>query len=87
MVEVVVSEGQVSAVTSRRFEGLYARCSEEMLSVYYVETTTVDGTVVKQETKTYSRDFEFWKQSQLGQAIIELVNEDLSQQDPAAPRQ
>ena len=60
--------------------------SSKDMQIIYKELTFVDGELIKEEVKSYSRDYEFWKASELGQAIVGMVTLDLQQEDPSAPR-
>jgi len=82
----VISEEQKTVKVERAFEGLEAHEDGQRMTIFYDETTTIDGEVVKSERKSYSRDYEFWKASQLGQAILGMVSLDLAQEDPTTPR-
>lgn len=84
MIEVVNAEKQVKI--SRVFEYLRASESKESLRVGYYEVTEIDGVEVSRELKEYSRDYDFWKSSELGVAILGMVNLDLAQNDPSTPR-
>jgi hypothetical protein len=70
----------------RSFAGMEAYEEGKRLRVVFTETTLVDGEILKQENKSYDRDYDFWKASQIGQAIIGMIELDLMQEDPAAPR-
>jgi len=84
MVEVINAEKQVKI--TREFEGLRASESKQNLRIVYIEKTFVDDVEVKSEQKEYSRDYAFWKASELGQAILSMVDLDLAQEDPSTPR-
>jgi len=83
---VIIQSEQKNVVISRSFEGLIAQETNKILTLRYHEQTSIDNEVIKDEIKEYSRDFDFWKASQLGQAILQMVDMDLAQQDPSAPR-
>lgn len=70
----------------RAFAGMEAYEEGKRLRVVFTETTLVDGEVIKRENISYDRDYDFWKASELGQAIIGMIEQDLMQEDPAAPR-
>jgi hypothetical protein len=82
-----IKEGTKKVTIKRVFEGLQAYESSKSMSVIYKELTFVDDELIKEENKSYTRDYEFWKASELGQAIIGMVNLDLMQDDPSAPRE
>ncbi len=84
MVELESTQKEVKIV--RFFEGIEAYETGKSLRVTYKEQTIIDGQVIKEENKSYQRDYEFWKASEIGQAIIGIVSLDLAQQDPSAPR-
>lgn len=86
MESVGVNTEEKTVTTERCFAGLIANVEHSKLIVQYRENLIVDGKVIASTMKEYSRDFEFWKASQLGQAIVELVNTDLAQADPSSPR-
>lgn len=84
MVEVINAEKQVKV--SRVFEYLRASESKKSLRVGYYEVTEIDGVEVSRELKEYSRDYDFWKASELGVAIISMIELDLAQNEPSEPR-
>lgn len=84
MVEVSTQQQEVKI--TRSFEGMEAYDTDKRLRIVYKEETTIDGQVIKSENKEYIRNYDFWKASELGQAIIGLIESDLQQEDPAAPR-
>ena len=73
-------------VVSREFDYLRASESKQSLRVGFIEVTTIDGVEVSRESKSYNRDYEFWKASELGVAILGMVNLDLAQSEPSTPR-
>lgn len=81
-----IIEGQKLVKIDRVFDGLNTSESEQKLTVFYKEQTFIDGELIKEETKSYDRDYAFWKASELGQAILQMVALDLKQEDPSAPR-
>ena len=84
MIEVNSASKQV--VIKRQFEYLRASESKNSLRVGYYEITEIDGVETKRELIEYPRDYAFWKASELGVAIMDMINLDLAQQDPSAPR-
>lgn len=84
MVELESTQKEVKII--RYFEGIEAYETGNTLRVTYKEQTVIDGKIIKEENKSYQRDYEFWKASEIGQAIIGIVSLDLAQQDPSAPR-
>ena len=83
---IVVSTSEKEVVIKRAFKSLVANDIRETLEVGYLEITELDGVEVKREEKVYNRDYAYWKTSELGVAIIGLINDDLEQEDPATPR-
>ena len=81
-----ISEEQKTVKVERVFEGLEAHEDGQRMSIFYDEITSIDGEVIRSERKSYLRDFQFWKASQLGQAILGMVALDLEQPDPTIPR-
>lgn len=84
MVELESTQKEVKII--RYFEGIEAYETGKRLTVTYREETVIDGKVILVENKSYVRDYDFWKASEIGQAIIGIVSLDLAQQDPSAPR-
>jgi hypothetical protein len=84
---IVVSTTQKEVVIKRAFKSLVANDVRQKLEVGYIEITELDGEIIKQEEKVYQRDYAFWKNSELGVAILELINADLVQENPATPRE
>lgn len=76
-----------TVTVQREFAGIEAYEDGKRLRVAYREITTIDDQVIKDEVKTYDRNYEFWKASEIGQAIIGMIELDLQQQDPSAPRE
>jgi len=83
---IVVSTSEKEVVIKRAFKSLVANDIRETLEVGYLEITELDGVEVKREEKVYNRDYAYWKASELGVAIIGLINDDLEQENPATPR-
>jgi hypothetical protein len=75
MIEVQTTNKEVKIL--RAFEGIEAYEKEKKLTVTYIEQTVVGGEILKEETKSYVRDYDFWKQSQLGVALIAMIENDL----------
>jgi hypothetical protein len=82
----IISETQKTVKVQREFEGLQAMESSQNMQIIYKELTFVDDELIKEEVKSYSRDYEFWKASELGKAILGMVALDLAEEDPSAPR-
>jgi hypothetical protein len=81
-----ISEEQKTVKVERVFEGLQAFETNDKMTIVYKELTFIDNELIKEETKSYDRDCQFWKASELGQAILGMVALDLAQEDPSAPR-
>jgi hypothetical protein len=81
-----IKEGNKKVTVKRVFEGIQAYKSSESMSIIYKELTYIDDELIKEENKAYPRDYLYWEASELGQAIIGMVNLDLMQEDPSAPR-
>jgi len=81
-----ISEEQKTVKVERVFEGLQAFETNDKMTIVYKELTFIDDELIKEETKSYDRDYQFWKASELGQAILSMVALDLAQEDPSAPR-
>lgn len=75
MIEVQNTNEEVKIL--RAFEGIEAYESNKSLRVTYREQTVVGGEVIKDEMKSYVRDYDFWKQSQLGTALVAMIENDL----------
>lgn len=83
MVEVSTEQKEVKIV--REFAGMEASEEYKKLRIIYKEETIVNGEVIKSENKEYLRDYDYWKASQLGVAIIGMVELDLALEYPSAP--
>lgn len=86
MVEFSTAQKEVKIL--RSFAGLEAYEEEKRLRIVYKEETVIDGEVVKSENKSYTRDYDQWEASELGQAIKGMINNDLlidKVQDYVAP--
>lgn len=81
----VVNENKAVQI-KREFYSLQAFDDTKLLKVQYKEVVEIDGEVVKEEIKHYERDYDFWKASELGVAIISMIELDLEQNEPSAPR-
>lgn len=81
MVEVNTSQKEVKIV--REFAGIEAYKAGESLRIAYREQTLIDGEIIKDEVKTYTRDYNYWEASQIGQAILQLISLDLVKPDPS----
>lgn len=75
MIEVQNTNEEVKIL--RAFEGIEAYESGKSLRISYREQTMIGGEIIKEETKSYIRDYDFWKQSQLGVALIGMIENDL----------
>lgn len=75
MIEVQNTNEEVKIL--RAFEGIEAYESGKSLRISYREQTMISGEIIKEETKSYIRDYVFWKQSQLGVALIAMIENDL----------
>lgn len=75
MIEAQTTNEEVKIL--RAFEGIEAYESGKRLRVTYREQTVVGGEVIKDEMKSYVRDYDFWKQSQLGIALVAMIENDL----------
>ena len=81
-----ISEEQKTVKVERVFEGLQAFETNDKMTIVYKELTFIDDELIKEDVKSYDRDYQFWKASELGQAILGMVALDLAQEDPSAPR-
>jgi hypothetical protein len=84
MIEVINTEKIVKI--SRTFDYLRASETQNYLRIGYIEVTEIDGVEVSRVEKEYDRDYAFWKESELGVAILGMVNLDLAQSNPSTPR-
>lgn len=85
MAVVVLGQKEVKRV--REFTKLEALDETQELIVSYSEVTLIDDVEVSRVQKMYARDYAFWKASEIGQIILGMIGIDLSQEDPAAPRE
>ena len=84
MIELNTPSQEIKRI--RSFVALEAVEPSKMLRVSYLEHLYIDGELVKSETHSYTRDYDYWKQSALGVEIMNMIEEDLRQADPSAPR-
>lgn len=84
MAETILGEKQVKRVRTRT--GLIVNDKTGEIVVTYDESLYVDNELVGTAAKQYSRDYPFWLASELGQIIAAMIDADLAQEDPAAPR-
>lgn len=87
MSEITIQIGEKTVSKNRTFKALEALEDGKILRITYLEQTTINGEVIKSENKSYVRDYDFWKESDLGVAIMEMVDLDLREEDPSLPRQ
>lgn len=80
---ITVTQGNKAVKVERSFHSLQAFEDTKLLKVSYKEITSIDGVEVKEEIKSYVRDYDTWKASELGVAIIGLINTDLAKEDLA----
>jgi hypothetical protein len=75
MIEFNTAQKEVKIV--RSFAGMEAYEEEKRLRIVFKEETIIDGVVVKSENRSYTRNYDQWRASELGIAIIALINNDL----------
>lgn len=80
---IVVTEQQGVKRVERTFKGLTVDNEQQVILIHYWELVTLDGEVLNERVKQYTRDFDFWLNTPLGQSIVGMVNTDLSHEDPA----
>lgn len=83
---ITVNTGNKEVTIKRKFKSLFANDERGTLEVSYIEVTEVDGNEVNKIEKVYNRDYAYWKASALGEAILEMINLDLEQEEPSTPR-
>jgi hypothetical protein len=84
MIELTNGHQEVRRV--REFLALEAIEESKMLRISYRETVYIDGELTSVTTRSYNRDYDYWKSSELGVEIMAMVNADLQQADPSVPR-
>ena len=84
MIELTNGHQEVRRV--REFLALEAIEESKMLRISYRETVYIDGELTSVTTRSYNRDYDYWKSSELGVEIMAMVNADLQQSEPSVPR-
>lgn len=84
MIELTNGHQEVRRV--REFLALEAIDESKVLRVSYRETVYIDGELTSVTTQSYTRDYDYWKSSEIGIEIMGMVNADLQQADPSIPR-
>jgi hypothetical protein len=84
MIELTNGHQEVRRV--REFLALEAIEESKMLRISYRETVYIDGELTSVTTRSYNRDYDYWKSSELGVEIMGMVNADLQQAEPSVPR-
>lgn len=80
---VVVEESTAVKRISRSFEGLMSNDTNRTLIITYREIIEVDGIEVSNIIKEYNRNYDYWKESQIGKVITGMIEVDLQQNDPS----
>lgn len=84
MIELNTPSQEVKRI--RSFVALEAIESSKTLRISYTEQIYIDGELLKTETYSYTRDYDYWKESEIGLQILDMINEDLRQPDPSISR-
>lgn len=84
MIELTNGHQEVRRV--REFLALEAIDESKTLRVSYRETVYIDGELTSVTTHSYNRDYDYWKSSQIGVEIMEMIDADLQQTNPSTPR-
>jgi hypothetical protein len=84
MIELNTPSQEVKRI--RTFTALEAIEPSKTLRISYTEQVYIDGELLKTETHSYTRDYDYWKESEIGSEIMNMINEDLRQPDPSIPR-
>jgi hypothetical protein len=83
MAEKIIGTMEVRRV--REFESLMAISINKTLKISYIERTFVGDEEMKVESKSYNRPYDQWATSQLGTAILGMINLDLNNENPGIP--
>lgn len=84
MIELTNQHQEVRRV--REFLALEAIEESKMLRISYRETIYIDGELTSVTTRSYNRDYDYWKSSEIGIEIMGMIAEDLQQLEPSVPR-
>ena len=84
MIELTNQHQEVKRI--REFLALEAIEESKMLRVSYRETVYIDGELTSVTTRSYNRDYDYWKSSAIGVEIMGMITADLQQADPSVPR-
>lgn len=84
MIELTNQHQEVRRI--REFLALEAVEETKMLRISYRETVYIDGELTTTTTKSYIRDYDYWKSSEIGTQIMGMITADLEQADPSIPR-
>lgn len=84
MIELTNQHQEVKRI--REFLALEAIEESKMLRVSYRETVYIDGELTSVTTRSYNRDYDYWKSSEIGVEIMGMITADLQQADPSVPR-
>lgn len=84
MIELTNQHQEVRRV--RDFLALEAIEESKMLRISYRETIYIDGELTSITTRSYNRDYDYWKASAIGVEIMGMITSDLQQTDPSVPR-
>ena len=84
MIEVRNEHQEVRRI--REFLALEAIEESKMLRISYRETLYIDGELTSVTTRSYNRNYDYWKASAIGVEIMGMITADLQQADPSVPR-
>lgn len=77
--EVTITKENQTLEYKRYFEKLDANYTEQYITVYYREDVIVNGELISSKLKSYNVDFEEWRDGEVGQIILNAINQKLSE--------
>ena len=75
--EIKITKDNQTLEYKRFFEKLDANYTEQYITVYYREDVIVDGSYLNSQVKSYNVDFEEWRDGEIGQTILNAINDKL----------
>lgn len=75
--EIKITKENQTLEYKRFFEKLDANYTEQYITVYYREDVIVDGSYLNSQVKSYNVDFEEWRDGEIGQTILNAINDKL----------
>lgn len=75
--EITIIKENQNLEYKRYFERLDANFTEQYITVYYREDIFLNSALINSQVKSYNVDFEEWRDGEVGQIILNAINNKL----------